>query len=268
MVLFPHEMFAPRTVDAHFADELAACRAQGIATGLFDHDAPALVGPPAAGDALVRSWMFSVAGYAELVSSAAARDVRLRTSAAQYARAHTLPGWYEAFAALTPATVWAADVDALVAAARTLPAGPGVLKDHVKSLKHLWDTHCYVPDVHDAGAVRRVAEAFLKERGDALQGGLVLRAYEPFAGAEARTWWRDGRVVLITAHPDTPDEQPDGVPAAMAQAAVVAGGCPFVTVDFAKRTDGTWRVVEVGDGAVSDRPRSTPASLFVERVLA
>ena len=31
-------------------------------------------------------------------------------------------------------------------------------------------------------------------------------------------------------------------------------GLPFVTVDLALRTDGIWRVVELGDGQVSDRP--------------
>jgi hypothetical protein len=36
-------------------------------------------------------------------------------------------------------------------------------------------------------------------------------------------------------------------------------GLPFVTVDLALRRDGVWRVVELGDGQVSDRPMTTPA---------
>jgi len=31
-------------------------------------------------------------------------------------------------------------------------------------------------------------------------------------------------------------------------------GSPFVTVDLAKADSGQWRVIEVGDGQVSDRP--------------
>lgn len=38
---------------------------------------------------------------------------------------------------------------------------------------------------------------------------------------------------------------------------------PFVAVDFAQRRDGTWRVVELGDGQVSDRPTSTAATEFI-----
>jgi hypothetical protein len=47
---------------------------------------------------------------------------------------------------------------------------------------------------------------------------------------------------------------------------VVAGlipDWPFVTVDLARREDGAWRVVELGDGQVSDRPATTaPADLI------
>jgi hypothetical protein len=37
------------------------------------------------------------------------------------------------------------------------------------------------------------------------------------------------------------------------EAPVAKLGSPFVTVDLAQRDDGQWRVVEVGDGQVSDR---------------
>jgi len=40
--------------------------------------------------------------------------------------------------------------------------------------------------------------------------------------------------------------------------AVTALALPFVTVDLARRADGTWRIIELGDGQVSDRPDSTP----------
>jgi hypothetical protein len=253
LLLFPSHPLYPRRPDEHFADEVEAARALGAEVAFFDHDR--LTAPPVAEPALLRSWMLTSAAYARL-------PVPLVTSPAMYARAHELPGWYEAFGALTPASVWAPDVDSLDADA--LPAGPGIVKDYVKSLKHLWDEACFVPDVRSFQAV---AQRFLLERGDDLQGGLVLRAFEPFAGAEARSWWRDGRCVLVTAHPDTPDSLPADVPVSDAAEAVAALGCAFVTVDWARRSDGVWRVVEVGDGQVSDRPRSTPADVFLEAIL-
>jgi hypothetical protein len=41
-------------------------------------------------------------------------------------------------------------------------------------------------------------------------------------------------------------------------------GCRFITTDLAQLADGGWRVVEVGDGQVSDLPSSAdPADLYV-----
>lgn len=42
----------------------------------------------------------------------------------------------------------------------------------------------------------------------------------------------------------------------------------FITVDLVRRSDGVWRVVEVGDGQVSDCPASVTADLFMTAILA
>jgi hypothetical protein len=44
-------------------------------------------------------------------------------------------------------------------------------------------------------------------------------------------------------------------------------GLPFVTADLARRTDGTWRLIELGDGQVSDRPATTDAGSFLTAIL-
>jgi ATP-grasp domain, R2K clade family 3 len=38
---------------------------------------------------------------------------------------------------------------------------------------------------------------------------------------------------------------------------------PFVTADFARREDGVWRLIELGDGQVSDRPATTPPHALI-----
>jgi hypothetical protein len=45
-------------------------------------------------------------------------------------------------------------------------------------------------------------------------------------------------------------------------------GCRFVTTDVALRTDGAWRVVEVGDGQVSDFPRTLEPRVLAGALLA
>ncbi|MFF4385103.1 ATP-grasp domain-containing protein [Kitasatospora sp. NPDC001547] len=190
------------------------------------------------------------------------------------------------------------------AVARLGGQGPAIVKDYVKSRKHEWHEACYVPELADLAAVGRVVERFVELQGEFLAGGVVLRRYEEFEGAgvpaegpvmepdtapvmdgadrvagadavagderavEARVWWLDGRPVLVGPHPDAPRRavEPDltDVPALVRRL-----GCRFVTTDLASRADGSgWRVVEVGDGQVSDLPRGIDASGLLAALIA
>jgi hypothetical protein len=132
-------------------------------------------------------------------------------------------------------------------------------------MKHYWHEAAYIPELADAAAAWRVAQRMVELRGDDLAGGFVLRRYEAFAGPEVRTWWINGACALITAHPDTPQELPPAdLDPAQFQPAITALALPFVTVDLTRRADGVWRIVELGDGQVSDRPRTTAAAHMVK----
>lgn len=39
----------------------------------------------------------------------------------------------------------------------------------------------------------------------------MLRRFEQFTSAEARTWWVGGTCRLVTAHPDTPGDLPPDI---------------------------------------------------------
>jgi hypothetical protein len=122
----------------------------------------------------------------------------------------------------------------------------------------------FIPDVADADGAWRVAARFLELREESFVGGFVLRRFESFRGSEVRTWWVDGKCALVTAHPDAdPFDPPSDIGLAAIVPSVTRLQLPFVTVDLALREDGVWRVVELGDGQVSDRPRAIPAGLFL-----
>ncbi|MDX3097932.1 ATP-grasp domain-containing protein [Streptomyces sp. ME01-24h] len=271
LFVFCADALRPSRVDAHFAAEAEAVRALGHDVALVDHDA-LLAGdaaaatsrvPSGAGPAWYRGWMMSAQRYAALSAALSERRVLLGTSPDQYRRAHELPGWYGAFAAQTPRSTWLPldpagpppGAPALAAATAPLGEGPAVVKDYVKSRKHEWDEACYVPELADTEHLASVVARFAALQGDDLAGGIVVRAFESFvkAAGEARVWWTGGEAALVTAHPDTPDLRPapdlDAV-----RPLVRALGCPFVTTDLALHEDGRWRVVEVGDGQVSDLP--------------
>ncbi|SNY60265.1 hypothetical protein SAMN05421748_12184 [Paractinoplanes atraurantiacus] len=261
MLLVPRDVLNPRRADEHFAEEAAAARAAGHTVTLVDHDALA-AGHAKTVDfqedepAVYRGWMLTSEAYAGLAEACGGR---LRTSPEQYRQGHELPGWYEALAPFTPESAWG-DFDQARAALGN--SGPAVLRDYTKSMKHYWHEAAYIPDLADAEKAHAVARRFRELRGDDFTGGFVLRRFEEFTGAEARTWWVGGECRLITAHPDTADQLPPDIDVSFLKGAVPA--LPFVTVDLALRTDGRWRVVELGDGQVSDRPRSTSAAELID----
>ncbi|MEU5659801.1 ATP-grasp domain-containing protein [Streptomyces sp. NPDC047737] len=268
--LFCRDPLRPGGADPQFAPEAAVLRRAGARVVLVDHDA-LLAGdagaavervPRGSGAYRYRGWMVPAARYEELERALAARDCALVTDAAAYRSAHELPGWYAAFAGLTPRSVWLAlspedplpDPSVWAGLASGLGAGPGIVKDFVKSRKHEWHEACFVPELTDVERLASVVGRFVGLQGEFLSGGVVLRAYEPFvAGGEARVWWVDGDPVLVTAHPDSPGQVPapglDEVGEAVRRL-----GCRWVTTDMALREDGAWRVVEVGDGQVSGLP--------------
>ncbi|GGY87153.1 ATP-grasp domain-containing protein [Streptomyces nitrosporeus] len=268
--LFCSDPLRPGRPDPQFAREAAAVRGAGGRVVLVDHDAltageaeAAVAGVPAAsGPYWYRGWMVQAERYGELERALAARGCSLSTRAAAYRTAHELPGWYAVFAGLTPRSVWCGlapgagppDAVSLARLAGPLGAGPGVVKDFVKSRAHEWHEACFVPELTDTGRLAAVVTRFLELQEDSLAGGLVLRAYEPFAAeGEARVWWVDGVPVAVTAHPGTPDRLPSPPLDAVGEA-VRRLGCRWVTTDLALREDGVWRVVEVGDGQVSGLP--------------
>ncbi|MGW5440220.1 ATP-grasp domain-containing protein [Nocardia asteroides] len=273
-LLFCSDPLNPRRVDDHFFAQAEAVRAAGGTVALLDHDA-LLAGDPAAavqrvpraaGAMWYRGWMIPVDRYRELAQALSARDCALAVTPESYAKAHELPGWYEAFAELTPRARWTETKPGEVLGesvvsglAGSLGAGAGIVKDYVKSRKDEWDTACYVPDLRDVVALRRIVGRFVELQGEYLAGGVVLREFEDFTDSaggravEARVWWLDGEPVLVGPHPDEPAVCPEPDLSLVAPA-VSALGCRFVTTDVARRADGSWRVIEVGDGQVSDLP--------------
>ena len=292
MLLVPADPLRATRPDEHWAPEHAAARELGLDVALLDHDAAergdaaaAVRRVPAAADVVYRGWMLTVDQYAGLAAALAARGARLRTSPDAFRAAHELPGWARAFAGLAPDCAVASGFEraAFEAALDELGAGPVVLRDHVKSAKHDWETACFVPEASDRDAAWQIAQNLIRIRGEHATGGLVARRFEAFSGPELRSWWVQGSLVSVGVHPDEPDADtpggkgpaacdaspPDAGLAAMLDAVgerVRALDLPFVTVDLARGVD-RWWVIELGDGQVSDRRHDTDPSVLL-RALA
>ncbi|QIK72503.1 ATP-grasp domain-containing protein [Propioniciclava coleopterorum] len=292
LLLVPADPLRGARPDPHWAREYEAALALGLDVALLDHDAAergdaaaAVHRVPASADVVYRGWMLTAGQYAGVAGALAGRGARLRTSPDAFRAAHELPGWAPTFEGLTPDTAVADGFDrpAFEAALDRLGPGAAVLRDHVKSAKQDWETACFVPEASDRERAWRVAQNLIRIRGDHAVGGLVARRFEELTGPELRSWWVDGALVCIGAHPDEPDADTPGGKGVAAcdesprDPALVAFleaigvrvrglGLPFVTVDLARGAD-RWWVIELGDGQVSDLRRDADPRVLL-RALA
>lgn len=278
-ILLPCNPLEPREVDPDFADQLAAAEAAGFTTWLLSfeslvHDrAPNRAArriPDETGPCLYRGWMLKPAAYADLAGALEERRAPLVVSPAAYAYAHQLPGWYRDFQDVTATTAWTSsgDMDEARAALSRLPPGPAIVKDYVKSAKHRWREACFIPDTRDDARALAVIRAFLDEQGGDLNGGLVLRAFRPYPPLgtdestgmptieERRLFAWKGRPLVVRGDEGSLLGDP---PIATALARVRS---PFVSIDLARLDDGSWEVVEIGDGQVSGLRDLDPFAFF------
>lgn len=72
--------------------------------------------------------------------------------------------------------------------------------------------------------------------------------------------------MLVGPHPDNADAAITEPDLTAIRPVVGALDQPFVSADLRRDINGRWRLIEVGDGQVSDRPRSIPAEAFIAAI--
>ena len=245
-LLYCSDPFDKRVPDSTFADEYAAVVSAGLSTAVLDSeefDQGRLRTRPqlAAGDrALYRGWMMDPQRYARLEADVASRGAALLTTTADFRHCHHLPEWYSSCREFTPRTlVFPPDADF----AKEL-AGVGwkkfFVKDYVKSLTTSRGSVAATP-----AEVAEIVAQIAKYRGD-IEGGVCVREFEPLCAETEERYFSFG-----TSVHSRDDEAPPNEVIAIAQRV----NRPFFSIDVVRRDDGALRLVEIGDGQVSDRKK-------------
>lgn len=256
-ILYPNSPLRAKQPDEQYAAEVSAVRAAGFDLSLFSHegfqsgDFRAFPPLPSTSDILYRGWILSTDEYELLVAGVSGVGARLAVDRAAYISSHHLPQWYALLADLTPETrIYPADCD-LEAELRALSCPEFFIKDHVKSLKTSVGSRITKPE-----QVAAVVADMRRFRG-VIEGGFCVRRVESFlSDTERRYFVLDG-----VPHAPTGDVPP------------IVHECAkrlrnrFYSVDVVQRADGQPRIVEVGDGQVSDLVGWSPerfASILAE----
>lgn len=253
--LYPSDPLRTKKCDEFYAAELAAVQAAGFEASVFSFEDfqsgsflpfPLL---PAKTSIIYRGWMLSSTEYEALASSVIQAGARPLTDIKTYLSTHYLPNWYPLIAEFTPETrIFSADTE-LGTALRPLGWNEYFIKDFVKSLKTSIGSRISTPE-----EAAMVAAEMLQFR-DKIEGGFCVRRVENFLPETEK------RFFIMDSIPCSMDaEIPD-----------IVSECTrriqsrFFSVDIVKRRDGVLRIVEIGDGQVSDLVGWTP-EYFVKNI--
>jgi hypothetical protein len=215
----------------------------GIACSLFDFDAMSYsplkpVPSIEKGDRILyRGWMMNPEQYAGLVTNIERRGGVAITSKTAFVACHHLGGWYERCADLTPETVFLDNDEQLESRIRELDWGSYFVKDFVKS-----NTAELGSFAASAEGVRKIVDQIEFYRGE-VEGGVCIRRVEKFRVDTERRYFVV-RGVAYASDGEVPDEV-DEIASRI--------DAPFFSVDMIEDAAGRVRLVELGDGQVSDR---------------
>lgn len=241
-IIYPNDMLTPSLADETFSAEYTlACQhnihcvllsSEAAALGEYRFSSPLLENVPV----IWRGWMLRQDEYENLSRAVIKKGAQMLTSTETYLSCHHLPGWYEQCRDLTPETIIThpdADFDLLTLASQW---SAWFVKDYVKSL-----TTSRGSIAHSAQEIREIMSLLKQYRGE-IEGGVCLRRVEAFdSTSEQRFFVMDGHVY------GPRDEIPDKVIDIAKRMR-----SPFFSIDVINNDKGELRLVEIGDGQVSD----------------
>ena len=242
-LLYPDDPLDQRVPDGLYLREYEIARARGLDASIFSFEdfERGRFSPrprPVPGDrVLYRGWMLNLSGYARLTQVIAEFSAQMIISTENYRAAHHLPSWYPLVKSSTAETLICEENADFVDALRETNWPGYFVKDYVKSLNTGAGSLVKTPE-----EIRRVVSELKKYRGE-VEGGVCVRCKEDYVSGSERRYFVAGGLAFSAA---------GDVPAAVAACATLVPS-PFFSVDTALRTDGVPRIVEIGDGQVSDR---------------
>jgi hypothetical protein len=283
-----------RKVDPDFQDEHDAALRRGFQVGLISYEdinasnitrsISRLKSQSKLETAIYRGWMITPGKYALLYEALLAKNIKLINNPEEYKSCHYLPESYKWIKDFTPKTNWIpltgeADFDKIFKLIAEFEDGPIILKDYVKSQKHNWDEACYVPNASDQERVRNVVLRFIELQGADLNVGLVFRKFEELEfltnhhksgmklTKEFRLFFLWRRLIQVSQYWDEGDYGEVKPDLTLFSDVSQRIGSNFFTMDIAKKKDGEWIIIELGDGQVSGLPESVNIDSFYESLM-
>jgi len=261
LILFPSDYFNPKQPDPDYKAEYeAVCRFPEFKIILYNRDGfaqgePIKIYPDNyfTGECIYRGWMLSPEQYIALYDFLKNRDITLINTLEQYDCYHLFPVVYPEIKQYTPKILFFESEQPIDWDSVNNTFTRFMVKDYVKSVKgHNFPVFFETP-IKPEEMNRRITE-FIELRGSLFTGGIVLKEYVELkkygdTSNEYRAFYLRNELLSLSRNSNQADSCPlpphefiDKFKTLQSQ---------YYTVDFAELVDGTWIVLETGDGQVS-----------------
>jgi len=230
--------------------------------------------------AIYRGWMLTPNQYQNLYNGLLKKKIELINSPTEYKHCHYFPNSYNKIESKTPKSNWTTELDndSLIRITKEFGKNPIIVKDFVKSEKHNWEDACFIPNASDSNKVKSVVNKFIELRGDSLNEGLVFRRFVELEfltehsksgmplTKEFRIFFANKKIVKVFNYWDegeygeTKPELDDFIEIAQNI------DSKFFTMDVAKKKNGNWIIMELGDGQVAGFPDNADRNDFYKNL--
>ncbi len=260
-ILFPSSFFDGKKVDEDLQSEYEAVLNTGLwNTIFFNYDKwfneGKLVlseGIPERTYAVYRGWMMKAEQYQKFYDALLKAGIELVTKPAEYEYFHYFPNVYHSIEEDTPRiiTVSAGEQYQLSDIQKSFKRF--MVKDYVKSVKGTDFPKFFTRDTTDE-EFKNAMELFYKYRGELISGGLCFKEFVDLKTYgdktnEYRVFYIGNQVASISRNSLQPSYTPEP-PLDMINKYKDLPST-FYTLDYAELNDGSWKILEAGDGSVS-----------------
>lgn len=290
-ILFPSTAFEPNEIDYSWQEEYSVAK-NILTTHLYDRETKkfsrSLKRSNARQKIIYHGWMFNEKQYTYLYNQLADLNYELINDPKQYISCHHFIGWYDCIKDFTPKSIIVNNnTGSLVESIlkfRKENSCDIFIKDYVSSLKHAWDTACFIPHSATAIEIAKVIMNFsgYKDEYGGIEGGIVLRKFEQLEklcnhprsnmplSIEYRSFVFNGKIISTSPYWEYGEykiDPPLDFIQNIADRVFIVTKSSLFTVDCALKKDGSWICIEVGDGQVSALPDRANKKEFYSNLL-
>lgn len=203
--------------------------------------------------AVYRGWMMKPENYKAFYERLLSENIRLVTSPEEYSLFHIFPNIYPELIRDTARMLIYPDVESIDLEEVKKKFPKFMVKDFVKSVKGTEFPKFFDGSVTE-NEFQSLMEIFLKYRGGLFTGGICIKEFLPLKHYGTRTneyrvFYANHNIISVCrnsgqgAYTPTPPQE-------LTEKYRMLGS-PYYTIDCAELEDGSWKILESGDGQVS-----------------